>query len=188
MTNFEMVEMLREKANVSYEEAKAALEEANWDLLDAMVILEKQGKVVEKGGSYSTRPEEEEKTVEKKEKHIGEAGARSALKWIWENFCKLVKMGNANFFVISRKGEEMFSLPVTVFVVLLIVCNWFALAALVIGLFCGLRYSFRGPNLGKQAINDVIDRAADMAENVKDEIRSAAQNGEKQENEEHEEK
>ena len=183
MTNFEMVEMLREKANVSYEEAKAALEAANWDLLDAMVILEKEGKVVENGGSYSTRPEEEEAPKEeRKAKHRGDAGARGAFKWIWDNFCKLVRMGNANFLVVSRKGEEMFSLPVTVFVVLLIVCQWFALAALVIGLFCGLRYSFRGPNLGKQSINDAMDKAADVAENVKDEILNAAQNAEKQEN------
>ena len=45
MTNFEMVEILRDKANVSYEEAKAALENSNWDLLDAMLLLEKEGKV-----------------------------------------------------------------------------------------------------------------------------------------------
>ena len=37
MTNLEMVETLREKANVSYEEAKAALEASNWDLLDAIL-------------------------------------------------------------------------------------------------------------------------------------------------------
>ena len=66
MTNFEMVEMLRQKANVSYEEAKAALEQANWDLLDAMVLLEKDGKVIENGGSYSTRPEEEPVEEEKR--------------------------------------------------------------------------------------------------------------------------
>ena len=188
MTNFEMVEMLREKANVSYEEAKAALEAANWDLLDAMVILEKEGKVVEKGGSYSTRPEEEAQPKEEKARRHSDAGARSAFKWIWDTFCKLVRMGNANFLVVSRKGEEMFSLPVTVFVVLLIVCNWFGLAALIVGLFCGLRYSFRGPNLGKDVINEAMNKAADVAENVKDEFRSATQNAEKQENEDDESK
>ena len=45
MDNFEKVEKLREKAGVSYEEAKAALEQCNYDLLDAMISLEKQGKV-----------------------------------------------------------------------------------------------------------------------------------------------
>ena len=45
MDNFEKVEKLVQKANVSYEDAKQALEEANGDMLDAMIALEKQGKV-----------------------------------------------------------------------------------------------------------------------------------------------
>ena len=39
MDHFEMVEKLRAKANVSYEEAKAALEASDWDILDALVLL-----------------------------------------------------------------------------------------------------------------------------------------------------
>ena len=34
MDNFEKVEKLREHANVTYEEAKEALENSNWDILD----------------------------------------------------------------------------------------------------------------------------------------------------------
>ena len=45
MDNFEKVEKLREHANVSYEEAKQALENSNWDILDAMIYLEQSGKV-----------------------------------------------------------------------------------------------------------------------------------------------
>ena len=44
MDQLEKVDKLRERANVSYEEAKEALEASNWDLLDAMVYLEKHGK------------------------------------------------------------------------------------------------------------------------------------------------
>ena len=40
MDELEKVERLRKKADVSYEEAKQALEECGWDLLDAMVLLE----------------------------------------------------------------------------------------------------------------------------------------------------
>ena len=60
------------------------------------------------------------------------------------------------------------------------------LFALAIGLFCGLRYSFRGPNLGKESINNAMNRAADAAESVKNEIRSAG--SEKQEKSEDESK
>ena len=67
MTNFEMVELLRQKANVSYEEAKAALEAANWDLLDAIVLLEKEGRVADGGAAYSTGTKREEKSEKKKQ-------------------------------------------------------------------------------------------------------------------------
>ena len=60
MTHYEMVELLREKANVSYEEAKDALETANWDLLDAIVLLEREGKTQNRPSSYSTKNEEAE--------------------------------------------------------------------------------------------------------------------------------
>ena len=56
MDELEKVERLRERANVTYEEAKKALEECNGDMLDAMVYLEKHGKVKQPGqSSYSTR-------------------------------------------------------------------------------------------------------------------------------------
>ena len=56
MDDLEKVERLRERADVSYEEAKKALEECNVDLLDAMVYLEKQGKVKKPGKtSYTTQ-------------------------------------------------------------------------------------------------------------------------------------
>ncbi len=53
MDHIEMVENLRQKANVSYSEAKESLEKANWDMLEAMILLENDGKI-EKGTSSSS--------------------------------------------------------------------------------------------------------------------------------------
>lgn len=168
MTNLEMVEALREKASVSYEEAKNALEQSNWDMLDAILLLEKEGKVNLSGGSYSTKPEEE--APEGKPRRHREA--RNAFRWLGKTFRKLVGIGNANSLVVSRKGEKLFSLPVTAFAILLICLFKYLAVAMIVGLFCGLRYSFQGPNLGKQSINNVMDHAASVAENVKEEFRT----------------
>ena len=45
MNDFEKVELLRQKANVTYEEAKDALKACNGDMLDAMVYLEKSARL-----------------------------------------------------------------------------------------------------------------------------------------------
>ena len=59
MDQMEMVEKLRQKANVSYEEARDALEKSAWDLLDALVYLEGQGKIRQEaqGDRFTTRQE-----------------------------------------------------------------------------------------------------------------------------------
>ena len=62
MDHFEMVEKLRAKANVSYEEAKAALEASDWDMLDALVLLENEGKVKD-------APEAKEYTTQEKKEY-----------------------------------------------------------------------------------------------------------------------
>ena len=169
MTNLEMVETLREKANVSYEEAKAALEASNWDLLDAILLLESEGKIPTESASYSTRTEELPPEEEPKE----HKGFRDGMRWLFRSFGKLLRIGNTNQIVVSRNDKECFSLPVTVFAVLLLCSVWTILIAMLISLFFGVRYAFRGPDLGKDSINRVMDKAGSMAENMKEEFQNA---------------
>ena len=51
MATIEQVEKLLQYADVSYEEARDALDICNGSLLDAIVFLERQGKVPSKGGA-----------------------------------------------------------------------------------------------------------------------------------------
>ena len=54
----ELVEQLRQHANVSFADAKAALEHTDGDLLEALIWLEQQGKIDLAGvGSYHTGPD-----------------------------------------------------------------------------------------------------------------------------------
>lgn len=161
MDHFEMVEKLRQKASVTYEEAKAALEASDWDMLDALVLLEGQGKVrpEEAGVDYSTKPQPERPAQEKHWYFEWSSGVKRLGRFL----CKVFQKGNTNSFVISRKGSELVSMPITVLVLLGILCWPFSLIALVAGLFLGLRYAFRGPDMGDQ-VNAIMDKAADAAQ------------------------
>ena len=162
MDHFEMVEKLRTKANVSYEEAKAALEKTDWDVLDALVLLEGEGKVTDgqPAAEYTTQDKGDKKfyVVDVKSADVKE-GFGKFWNWIKNLFTK----GNSNQFVITRKGEELIAMPITV-LVLLMICFWpFSMIVLFVGLFLGARYSFRGPNVNKTGdkVNDVLNKAAD---------------------------
>jgi len=164
-----MVERLRERANVSYEEAKGALEATDWDLLDAIVKLEKEGKVEK--ASYSTKREQTED--ERKSSHTADSGQAKGDGF--ERFTafvtRVVKKGNANSFCVLRHGEERFRLPVTALVLLLIFTFYFILPLMVFCLFFGFHYRFVGPDLGKETINNAMNKAADVAEKAKEEVK-----------------
>ena len=63
MERLEKVEQLIDKAGCSYVEAKDALERNNWNLLDAIIQLEHDGKAVKSSASYkAAEPKEEAKS------------------------------------------------------------------------------------------------------------------------------
>ena len=54
MEKLEKVEVIREKCGVSYEDAKAALDACDDNVLDAIIWLEKQGKSTKQSANYTT--------------------------------------------------------------------------------------------------------------------------------------
>lgn len=173
MVTLEQVEKLRERADVTYDEAKAALEEANGDLLEALITLEKKGSVAapEGGGYYSSQKSKarvEPQAFAKQRYHKCNREKHDGLFHRFFTFCKeLIHKGNINSLQVSKDGEEKLTLPVTVLVILAFLFFWVTVPLLVIGLFCGYTYRFTGPDLGKESMNNMMDTAANAAENLK---------------------
>jgi hypothetical protein len=174
MDNFEKVEKLREHANVSYEEAKQALENSNWDILDAMIYLEQSGKVHgPEHSSYTTQAEKVKIDIDDKEcKSSFSDNLRRFGRWCQ----RWLEKGNNNSFCVERDGNEIFRIPITLLVVFLLFAFWVAVPLLVVGLFFNMRYQFAGPDIRSVDIdlNKAMDSAADAAENIKNEFNSAA--------------
>lgn len=166
MTHYEMAEKLSEKMGVTLEEAKLALEACDWDLLDATLLLEKENGGAQKA-AYTTKQEPRKPATEED----NDGHWRITMRNIGKLICRLVACGNRNRFEISRKGEMVMELPITVMVILLIVAFWVCIPLLVIGLFTGFRYSFSGPEFGRDSINNAMNQAAEAAEKVKDEFK-----------------
>ncbi|MDQ7095389.1 ubiquitin [Desulfosporosinus sp. PR] len=179
MTTLEQVEKLCAMANISYEEAKAALDAANGDLLEAIIYLEKQGKVSTPtgGGYYSSAKTSDpsagayqenpwEKHHHHHHCHHGK-GFFSVLKKIGEFCLKMLRKGNTNAFEVLKNDEIKASFPVTVLGLLLIFAFWVTIPLLVIGVFFGLRYRFNGPDFSGNMVNNAMNSAAEAAENLK---------------------
>lgn len=171
MDELEKVERLRERANVSYEEAKKALDECGGDLLDAMVYLEKQGKVKNPGKtSYTTRYEEPENFGDVGKEQKNSSGIKDMLNRFFSWCGRTIQKGNQTFFRVDRNGENIIRIPVTVFVLLAVLFFWILFWVLVAGLFLGCRYSFEGVGDVHVDVNKAMDRAADAADSIKNEF------------------
>ena len=160
MEHFELVEKLRQKANVSYEEAKNALEKNEWDLLDALVFLENQGRMnKEPTDSFTTKKEPQPKREE-------ELDLRGTFTRFFSYVAELINKANKIQMDVTKSGKTKVSIPLTVLLLLLLFVFWWVVPILVIGLFFGFRYSFRG-HQGTHAVNKAMDKAAQTAENIK---------------------
>lgn len=179
MTTLEQVEKLCTMATISYDEAKAALDLANGDLLAAIIDLEKQGKIKAPtgGGYYSSEKTADaneackSKCREKQAKYDNGGETFTCLMKKFGKFClKMIRKGNANSFEVLKGEESKASAPVTAFALLLIFAPWITIPLIVIGLFFGFRYRFNGPDLSDNTVNDAINSAAHAAINLKKSI------------------
>ena len=165
----EMVERLREKAPVSYAQAKEALEYSEGNLLDALIYLEEKGAIPQAEGTrWSGREEKEsqptaaelvvQETPEpgKKKKHRSPLG----VVVVWPKGEK-------------RRGRSLRE-PLLILLILFVFAFYVTIPLLLIGLFFGFRYRFSGPELERDSINDVMENvastAADMGRQVMDEL------------------
>ena len=168
MDSLEKVERLRERADITYEEAKAVLDETGGDLLDAIVLLERRGKV--KGPSrstYSTEYEQQTEHVNVQEKVREQE--RSAIGFgeiLGKVLRTVVRILRFNSFCVSRNGEMLFMLPAWVFALILFFSWRLLVPCMIISLFFGVRYSFAGRDDLSKA-NDFMDKAGKVAEGVK---------------------
>lgn len=174
MENYEKVEKLRERANVSYEEAKEALENNDWDILDAMIALEKSGKTTGTGRSgYSTQgmPRYEgviDDDAGPESQHDFSDTCRRFGRWC----VRMIKKGCTNYFYITKEGKEVLAIPILVLILAVIIAFWLVLILLVVGLFFDLHYHFRGPNIKAADLNKAMDSAAETARQMKEEFQN----------------
>ena len=172
MNSMEMIEKLREYANVTYEEAKAALDEANGDLLEAVILLERQGKTKKpEQSTYTTKAEEQpqyqdvRERIEQQEKKASDGFGRKTGRAVK----KMVNILKRNFFQVTRNDNLLFQMPAWVFALILLFFWETVIPVMLISLFFGVRFSFTGED-DLSSANNFMEKAGDMADEVRSEF------------------
>lgn len=143
----EQIDQLRERANVTYEEAKEALEKCNEDMVEALIYLEKKQKV---------------KTEPVKNTNCG-VGIGRAVK-------NLIHKGNTTKLIISKGENEVLKTPVTIAVVATVIAPYLTLGGTVIALCAGYKVKFLGRDGSNMEVNKVIDKVSDAVDAAKSKL------------------
>ncbi len=120
---------------------------ADGDILEALILLEKEGKAKKPGNSYSTEYDRSEEKNKKegdkseKGKHKGKACG------FIEKTKELFRKSITNYLVIKSKEDTKAKIPILAAIVIMIFAWHISVIAIIVSLFFGCRYSFGGEEI-----------------------------------------
>ena len=178
MERNEMIEVLMGKANVSREEAQEVLEICNWDLLDSVIYLERRGKVEnnETTTIIEVKAEEQEKKEENKKHEEKFGGIGEVIGRMFKFLGKFIRKGNENFFEVRKESEKTIRISLTISLLLLIFLSVPSIVLLIVGLFCGYKYSISGPSMNYEGVNTVFEEVSKSADTIKKDFKEGYDN------------
>ena len=134
----EQIDLIMQRANVSYSEAKESLEQCGGDTVEALLLLEKAEKI------------KTQSTASTNTNHANASEAREQFKGF------LAKLHATNF--ILRKDDQVYiDVPLTIAIIALVFCCYVSITALVIALIFGIKVEIKGQNPVADKLNSTID-------------------------------
>ena len=174
MEKLKLVDKLKNKANISYEEAKDALEKSNWDMLEAMLYLEAHGKVQKPSISIFYTNESKESYNEngeevnlKEDTNENNFENKNSFEGVFEAICKAIDTCNNIFIEIIRNSRVILKIPFTVLIVLLFFAFWIVIPLMIIGLFFNMEFLVSSKKIDVDKINKVFKETSKVVKDVK---------------------
>ncbi|AMN32448.1 MULTISPECIES: UBA domain-containing protein [Clostridium] len=174
MEKLKLVDKLKNKANISYEEAKDVLEKSNWDMLEAMLYLEAHGKVQKPSISIFYTNESKESYNEngeevnlKKDTNENNFENKNSFEGVFEAICKAIDTCNNIFIEIIRNSRVILKIPFTVLIVLLFFAFWIVIPLMIIGLFFNMEFLVSSKKIDVDKINKVFKETSKVVKDVK---------------------
>lgn len=124
----EQIDLLMQRANVSYSEAKEALEQCAGNTLEALLYLEKAEKI--KTSSVHSHN---------------------------DSFKNFIGKLNTTRFILKKKEHTYVDVPLSVAIIAIITCFHVSVLAFVISLAMGIRVDIKGENDLAHKLNSSLD-------------------------------
>lgn len=162
MDKEDIIKRLISKTKLSYEECKDALEKTDYDILDAVVFLENEGKIYKPQNSeYYTNLNYKKNEVLNFNAYENKSERKNSFEGIFEFLCDLIDRFNNIYFRIKRQDKLIVKFPLTVMILLIIFAFWGVVPLAIVGLFFDIEYDIYGKSIkSDNKVNEILKKAA----------------------------
>jgi hypothetical protein len=147
----ELVDLLKKRANISYKEAKEALEMFNGDIVEALAYFEEQNKI-------------------KPDISVTSSSFFRKIK-------SIIKKSNKIRFIILKNNKTLINVPISIAIIVTIIGLHFVIPAIILALVTGCKLKFEKDNGEGYDINNKIDKVSNcvnkFTNKISDEIKNS---------------
>jgi|GEM_PF-329560 len=156
------IDILKERANVTYEEARQALEECEGNLVEALVKLEKEDRIKPKAEPRKERKERKERPRSERhdERYERREHRREEMREASEKLSK-------HRFVLHKGDQVFLDLPTWVALLIILFTVPFSLFALLLAIIVGFQMQIRSYTGKEYSVDQPI---REVAKQVKEEF------------------
>lgn len=173
MEKVKLIEKLKDKTSLSYDEAEYALENNDWNILDAMLHLEGKGKV--KKPFISIFYTNEYKDIFNKETEMinitKEKNNKNNIEGIFEAICKAIDTCNNIFIEIKKASKVFLKVPLTVLILLCFFTFGIIIPLVVVALIFDIEFFISSKNVNTEKINNVLIEISRNIKNIKEKLK-----------------
>lgn len=130
----EQIDLIMKRANVTYTEAKEALQQCGGDTVEALIYLEKADKLKNNKSTAST---------------CGKTFCESAKA--------VIQKLNATRFILRKEDKNFIDIPLSIALIVILFSCYISIVALIVAYCCGYRIRIVGENDIANKINEGMD-------------------------------
>lgn len=146
--SLEKIDMLMERANISYKEAKEALEKYDGDMVEALIYLEDAHKTGPKTSNVNTG--------QKHYRHQRQQYHQRPQNDFFDDMKKFFDKMHKTSFVIGKKGKKVLDIPLTVAAIIILLTLPISLILLVLPYVFGYKIVILDPKGSKVKVEDAF--------------------------------
>ncbi|MEW9095389.1 MAG: DUF4342 domain-containing protein [Clostridiaceae bacterium] len=178
MEELKLIDKLREKTNISYEEAKIALENSNWNILDALLYLEENGRVEKPSVSvfYTNEARYSEKSEESGKNEENKYETNNSFQGIFVSICNYIDTCNNIFLEIKKEDRILLKIPLTVVIILSFFMFWIIIPLIIVGLFFDIKFYVYSKSVNTDKANKVVSDISEGVKIVKEKLKKVGKN------------